>query len=90
MKIARYQAINQIKNGFLLSLNRYLYVLSQSEGQGFNITKSFEFEGNVHYVALKTRSLIGITNESDKLLKFYDLEKITGADKAADIGSIEP
>lgn len=59
----------------------------------FKIAKSFEFEANVHYVTLQSRPLIGITNENEKLLKFYKVDELStaGADQVSvDIGSLQP
>ena len=62
---------------WLMSLNRYLYVLSETgTADQFKIEKSIQMEATVKYTVFETEKLIGITNENDKLLKFFEYETL--------------
>ena len=58
----------------LLSLNKCLYVLTRQQGSSMRIKTRHEFEAPVRFVVLD--NLVGISNDNDKLLRFYDLARV--------------
>jgi len=61
-------------NNWMLSLNRFLYIL-QGQMPKLKVAKCFEHEGPVRYVKLEN-GLVGITDDSEKLLKFYEINTL--------------
>lgn len=64
-----------LKHQALLSLNRYLYILNQT-GNAYKVTGEREYQGTVHFAVFEKENLLAMTDESSKLVNFYELHDI--------------
>ena len=81
----------------LLQLQRYLYVVSESEASA-KVIRKFEFEGTVKFAVFSElqgtkeadkKEIIAVAHEQDKLVKFYEVEQLLAQEEGSTI-SVEP
>lgn len=63
-------------NTALMSLNRFIYVLKSQNELNYKIETIREHEGTVHFALFEAENLVAMTDESQKLVHFYQLHDI--------------